>query len=205
MGRQFLIWFGAALLGGIVMVAAGSFWQHRGPPPKLVDAMMSTRLGNNAAQRMLDATAPPAPAGRQVLARGDQVPADYALPDLDGQPQTLAQWRGKRVLVNFWATWCGPCREEMPALAEAQRRYGAGKVQVVGIAIDDPVAVRAYLKKTPVNYPILIGLDAEHDPTMLFGDTRGALPYSVLIGPDGRIEGTRLGKLDERQLRWWLE
>jgi thiol-disulfide isomerase/thioredoxin len=204
MGRQFLVWFGAALLGGIVLVVAGGFWRHGGPSPKRVDAMMSTPPGNDAAQHMLDATALPAPAGRQVLARGDGVPADYALPDLDGQPQALAQWHGKRVLLNFWATWCAPCREEMPALAEAQRRYGA-KVQVVGIAIDDPVAVRAYLKKTPVNYPVLIGLGAEHDPTMLFGDTRGALPYSVLVGPDGRIKGTHLGKLDERQLRWWLE
>jgi thiol-disulfide isomerase/thioredoxin len=204
MGKQFLVWFGAALLGGIVLVVAGSFWQHGGPPPKLVDAVMSTRLGRSLAQHWLDASAPPAPAGAQVLQRGDAVP-DLTLRGLDGRMHRLAEWHGKRVLLNFWATWCGPCREEMPALAAAQRRYAGNGVQVIGIAMDEPLAVHDYLKRTPVDYPILLGLGADRDLSLLFGNTRGALPFSVLIGADGRIEGTRLGKLDERQLRWWLE
>jgi len=127
---------------------------------------------------------------------------DLVLPDLQGRPQRLSQWRGKRVLLNFWATWCAPCRKEMPELAAAQGNHQ--NLQVVGVALDQADAVRDYLKKTPVNYPILIGIDAEPDPTSRFGDSIGALPYSVLIGPDGRIERSKLGPFQPGELSDWL-
>jgi len=158
-------------------------------------------------QRRLEAPpAPPvalaAPDSRtSVLKVGDRAD-NLALPDLDGKTQRLSQWRGKRVLLNFWATWCAPCRKEMPELAAAQVRHPG--VQVIGVALDQPQAVRQYLKRTAVDYPILIGIDADPEPTLRFGDTIGALPYSVLIGPDGRIERTKLGPFDAAELDDWL-
>ena len=136
-----------------------------------------------------------------VLKVGDRAD-DLALPDLDGKTQRLSQWHGKRVLLNFWATWCAPCRKEMPELSAAQTRHEG--VQVIGVALDQPQAVREYLKHTAVDYPILIGIDAEPDPTLRFGDTIGALPYSVLIGPDGRILRTKLGPFTSAELEDWL-
>jgi peroxiredoxin len=203
MGKQFLVWFFAALLGGLVLVVAGSFWQYGGVSPALIDAAMSTRVGRSMAEHWLQSTAPPAPAGVQVLRRGDTVP-DLALRGADGTMHALSEWHGKRVLLNFWATWCAPCRAEMPALAAAQRRHAGDGVQVIGIAMDTPLAVRDYLRRTPTGYPILLGLDADRDLSLLFGNTRGALPFSVLIGADGRVQATHLGKLDEDQLHEWL-
>ena len=130
-------------------------------------------------------------------------PVDLALPDLDGKPQRLSQWRGQRVLVNFWATWCGPCRKEMPALSSAQKEHP--QVRIVGVAMDQPQAVRDYLKRTPVDYPVLIGINASPDPSQALGNNVGGLPYSVLLGPDGRIIQTKLGPLDAEQLENWLD
>ena len=156
-------------------------------------------------RRMQTPSAPPAAATTPAspsLRIGDRAD-DLVLPDLAGKPQRLSQWRGRRVLLNFWATWCGPCRKEMPALSAAQSKHP--NVRIVGVALDQPQAVRDYLKRLPVGYPILIGIDADPEPTLRFGDTVGALPYSVLIGPDGRIERTKLGPLEAGELSSWLD
>ena len=167
----------------------------------------ATAAGGWWLQRRLQAPpAPPTPlvataSKATVLKVGDRAD-DLALPDLDGKTQPLSQWHGKRVLLNFWATWCAPCRKEMPELSAAQTRYQG--VQVIGVALDQPQAVRDYLRHTAVDYPILIGIDADPEPTLRFGDTVGALPYSVLIGPDGKIERTKLGPFQPGELTDWL-
>jgi thiol-disulfide isomerase/thioredoxin len=99
----------------------------------------------------------------------------------------LPDAHGRRVLVNLWATWCGPCRDEMPLLDGFTRRHGAnGTVVIVGIAQDDPAAVRSYLRLTPVNYPILFD-DAQGRAGLRLGDRLGNLPYSALLDANGRL------------------
>ena len=148
-------------------------------------------------------TQPPAPAGVHTLAVGDQA-GDYTLPDLEGNTTALAKWHGKVVLLNFWATWCAPCREEMPMLAKLQRDHAASGLQVVGIAMEQPQSATAFLKQVPVGYPSLIGINADPVPTTVFGDTAGLLPYSVLVGRDGRILETKLGPLNPATIKDWL-
>lgn len=192
--------FGAGLAGLI----AGSVVTGRGPPPWLTDALMRSGAGQKLAQWWLDASAPAAPAGVRVAREGEAAP-DPALRDLEGRERHVAEWRGKRVLVNFWATWCAPCREEMPALDAAQRDFAANGVEIVGIALDDADAVREFLGQTPVAYPILLAPADAPNPAIAFGNTRGALPYSVLLDADGKIVRQRLGGLTTDQLHNWLE
>lgn len=147
---------------------------------------------------------PPAPAGVHTLAAGDQA-GDYTLPDLDGNTTALAKWHGKVVLLNFWATWCEPCRQEMPMLAQLQREHASNGLQVVGIAMEQPQSASKFLQQVHVGYPTLIGIDADPVPTTVFGDTAGLLPYSVLIGRDGRILETKLGPLDPSIIKAWMD
>ena len=124
------------------------------------------------------------------------------LPDLEGRPQAIAQWRGKILVVNYWASWCKPCVEEMPAFSRLQGRYAAQGVQFVGIGIDEVDNMRAFVKMTPVSYPLLVGgKNASETP----GLQVKALPYTVIIGRDGRFASSRLGRLDEATLEPMLK
>ncbi|MDE1959868.1 MAG: TlpA family protein disulfide reductase [Xanthomonadaceae bacterium] len=175
--KALLLVLGLAVLAGLGGLFAGRWWSLRLPSP---------------------------PRSVSVLGIGDRADA-LILPDLRGRPTPLARWQGRLVLLNFWASWCGPCREEMPALAQAQATYATRGFSVIGIAMDEPAAVKAYLAQVPVDYPVLIGLDASPDPSLRFGDTRGALPYSVLIGRDGLILRTKLGAFAPGELQRWIE
>jgi thiol-disulfide isomerase/thioredoxin len=145
------------------------------------------------------------PAGVAVLKLGD-MRADLQLDDTEGAAHRLSEWDGKLVLLNFWATWCGPCREEMPLLSETHTRFSANGFEVVGIAIDNADSVQDFLKDSPVRYPILVGGDDEdNNPSLLFGDTRSVLPYSVLIGRDGKVVAQRAGSFSADGLIRWLQ
>ena len=118
------------------------------------------------------------------------------LPNLDGRPQPLAQWRGKVLVVNFWASWCKPCVDEMPALSRLNSHFAPLGVQFVGIGVDDAEKLAAFIRTTPVSYPVLVASPAGMTPGL---QVKG-LPYTVVIGRDGRSAMTRLGRVDEGSL-----
>ncbi|BFI94944.1 MAG: TlpA disulfide reductase family protein [Rhodanobacter sp.] len=145
-----------------------------------------------------------APAGASALQIGAPAPA-LALQDLQGRLHRLADYRGHRVLVNFWASWCGPCLDELPALDRAQTKFGENGAIVLGIAMDDPAHVRAFLAAHPVHYPVLLGRMEPPSTSLAWGDNGEILPYSVLIGADGHVIATRRGPLDTATLDHWLK
>ncbi len=123
------------------------------------------------------------------------------LPDPEGVPQNLAQWRGKLLIVNFWATWCEPCRQEVPALVRIQSTYAPKGVQIVGIALDSASKVRDFAKEYGINYALVVGGMETIDLSRKFGNSAAALPYTVVLDPAGKVVATRLGGITEQELK----
>lgn len=164
------------MLGSIVLLAAVAGYRF-GVPGKSVD----TR------------TAAPAPA---IF--------DLVLTDLKGQPQGLGQWRGKLLVVNYWATWCHPCREEMPGFSRLQDKYRDSGVQFVGISIDTADKIVEFQKETPVSYPLLVGNIGVMENSSALGNTRQALPFTAVFDRQGGLFSTKLGRLAEADLEHQL-
>jgi thiol-disulfide isomerase/thioredoxin len=123
------------------------------------------------------------------------------LPNVDGKDESLAQWRGKLLVVNFWATWCAPCREEMPEFVRFQEEFGAKGLQFVGIAVDDADKVRQFAAEIRLNYPALIGGYGAMELSRTLGNRVMALPFTIVVGRDGKVAHTHLGPLKSDQLR----
>ncbi|MBT8547841.1 TlpA family protein disulfide reductase [Polynucleobacter paneuropaeus] len=121
--------------------------------------------------------------------------------DPDGKPANSANWQGKLLVVNFWASWCPPCVEEMPTLSRLQTEFKQQNVLFVGIGIDSPSNIREFLKKTPVAYPIVIGGIDGSNISKEMGNTQGALPFTVVINSQGKAVSSKLGKISEDELR----
>ncbi len=118
----------------------------------------------------------------------------------EGGKGSLATWKGKVMVVNFWATWCAPCRKEIPDFVRLQQRLGGQGLQFVGVAVDEMAAVRPYLRDLGVNYPTLVGqLDALELARSL-GNDMGALPFTVVVDRSGRVVQTVLGATTESRL-----
>ena len=174
----------AALVAAIAFTAAAAgFWVARLMPQHEEVPSVSPRKSLGLTEGM----------------EGQPAPA-IKLPDVDGKLLTLKEWPGKWLLVNFWATWCAPCMHEIPALIAAQTQYEKAGLQIVGVAMDDPDAVRTLMREKGFNYPSMVGDEALQTVMEQFGNTLGALPYTVLIAPDGVIRYVELGGVDGPKL-----
>ena len=122
------------------------------------------------------------------------------LPDIRGELQPLAQWKGKVLVINFWASWCPPCREEMPALSRLQIKHAANGIQIIGIALDNAANVVQYAKWHPTSYPLLVGDSTTTELTRAMGNSQMALPYTVVYDAAGTARMTRLGLFSEDEL-----
>lgn len=118
---------------------------------------------------------------------------DFNLQDLQQQPRTAADYDGQLVLLNFWAPWCAPCRAEIPMLNELQAEYGKRGLQILGPAVDKLDAVQDFITKTPISYPVLIGMPGILRLQDAYGEQR--LPFSILIGRNGRVVYRHAGEL----------
>lgn len=133
---------------------------------------------------------------------------DMPLQNSEGQSTFLAQWRGQFLLLNFWATWCQPCREEMPLLDEiAHEQAGlsrTNRLQILGIALDSAANVREYSKSHPLSYPLLLAPTGmqEHFPAL--SNPSRSIPFSVLLSPQGKVLQTKNGAFKGSELREWL-
>jgi thiol-disulfide isomerase/thioredoxin len=136
---------------------------------------------------------PPAPPVASLYA---QTMADAA-----GKQQALSQWKGKAVLVNFWAPWCAPCVQEMPELDGLALGELGKKVQILGIGIDSPSNIAEFGTRLKISYPIYVAGMSGTDLSRQFGNTAGGLPYTVLIGADGQVKKTYIGRLKFEQLK----
>lgn len=146
-----------------------------------------------------------APDGTPVARIGDPAP-EIALADLDGNVHRLSGYRGRPVLVNFWASWCGPCIEEMPLLDAYAADHAGNGTQLLGIALDEAEAVRTFLEQVPVRYPNLIEAAGSTDSSVKLGNTRAVLPFSALIGADGTILRLKVGAFDDaEELTNWAD
>jgi thiol-disulfide isomerase/thioredoxin len=125
---------------------------------------------------------------------------ELVLTDLQGQPQSLGPWHGKVLVVNYWATWCHPCLEEMPGFSRLQSKYRNKGIQFVGISIDNAVKIIEFQKTTPVSYPLLIGDIAVMENSATLGNIRQALPFTAVFDSQGHLTATKLGRYAEADL-----
>jgi len=122
-----------------------------------------------------------------------------------GPALEMARLRGKPLLVNFWATWCPPCVEELPLLDAFFRQQSGNGWQVLGLAIDQPTSVRNFLAKTPVSFPVgFAGLEGTSLAKSL-GNLSGGLPFTVVLGADGTVRHRRMGRVTEADLAQWSQ
>jgi peroxiredoxin len=129
-----------------------------------------------------------------------QLRPDFELGDMNGNTVFAADFDGKILLLNFWATWCKPCIEEMPMLTRLQHSYADRGVQIVGIALDDARKAREFATGLAINYPILVGSTDTVLAGRRYGNRSGMLPYSVLVDADGIVRWAYLGALDQEEL-----
>jgi peroxiredoxin len=192
---------GLLIAGVLLASAAGGFLLHRllAPARPTLYAIRGASTPRPESSLAVEAAGPrpSAPASRAIPS---QLP-DIALPGPDGVTHRLADWKGRPVLVNFWATWCDPCRREIPLLKTLRHEHSAEGLQVVGIAVDSKEAVRQYTAAHGIDYPVLIGEQGGLAAVSALGmDT--VLPFSVFADRSGRIVTLKVGELhhDEAEL-----
>lgn len=124
----------------------------------------------------------------------------FQLPDLDDRLQSVNQWDGKVLVLNFWATWCPPCIREIPMLVEIQQELGEQGLQIVGIAVDKRDPARSFVHQLKVNYPVLYGVQSALEVSLLYGNDAGTLPHTAIVDRQGYIRHIIRGELEREQL-----
>jgi thiol-disulfide isomerase/thioredoxin len=144
------------------------------------------------------------PRSEQVAKKVGHLP-EFVLPDLDGQARHSSEWSGKVLVLNFWATWCPPCRKEIPGFIKIQARHADRGVRFVGIAIDDPVKVREFARRMGINYPTLLGDESSPELSRRLGNRHGGLPFTAIFDRSGALIYARAGELHPEALLQRLE
>jgi peroxiredoxin len=127
------------------------------------------------------------------------------LPDSEGRMRPLADLRGRPIVVNFWATWCPPCVEEMPELSSLHRDISGGGAQIIGIGIDSAVNIAQFARKSPVSYPLLVAGLGGTELARQFGNQASVLPFTVVVDGQGRVVERVVGRVDIARLRSQLQ
>ncbi|PTN11322.1 TlpA family protein disulfide reductase [Nitrosomonas aestuarii] len=143
---------------------------------------------------------PQPPLSEETSKQGAQAILSASLPDIEGVTQTVSQWQGNVIVVNFWATWCTPCREEIPEFIELQNQYGHQGLIFVGIAIDREDKVVPYSQEFEINYPVLVGGLGAMALAEAAGNQMSVLPYTVVFDRQGNITDTFLGRVHKKTL-----
>ncbi|WP_038059456.1 redoxin domain-containing protein [Thioalkalivibrio sp. ALJT] len=130
---------------------------------------------------------------------------DFTLPDLAGDERQLSEWDGDLIVLNFWATWCPPCKKEMPLFQDTFEAHRDDGFNIVAVAVDEHTATQHFVDDFGLEFPILIGQDEAVAVGRKYGNRIGALPYTVLIDRDGTILDTHRGEVEPEDLEGWLE
>jgi thiol-disulfide isomerase/thioredoxin len=174
--KSYVLPLAAVFLGGVAL-AAGYYAR--------------TQSGDGAAREIVRVS-------KTQTDRDEVMPRpEFWLPDSAGVRRGIAEWDGKLLIMNFWATWCPPCLHEIPMFITLQERYGARGVQFLGIAIDDGDKVRAFAEEIGLNYPTLHGQMDAIEVMTAYGNKSGGLPFTVIVDRAGQIVARHPGVLDE--------
>ncbi len=142
----------------------------------------------------------PPPAAPTAEPAAEVVRVAFSLPDMDGTERNFSEWSGKHTLLNFWATWCAPCRREIPLLKTFHEEQAANGIQVIGIAVDDPLPVSKYAEEAQFNYPVLVG----QQDAMEIAETSGiefiGMPFTMVVAADGELLNAHFGEIVEADL-----
>lgn len=153
-------------------------------------------MGDGSMRSYLEST----PGAIEAKAKEKTFRPGFELKDLEGKWRNADEWNGKVMVVNFWATWCPPCKKEMPAFIELQEKYGSAGLQFVGIALDDLDKVVDFIDTMGVEYPILVGQDDATAVSDAYGNRLGALPYTAVVDRDGIIVKTFRGEVSKKAI-----
>lgn len=166
--------------------------------------LVSAGLGWWLGQRVMLPPEQPPPAGLVVVEPGQAVPP-MRLPYLSGDGERRLDGPGRPRLINYWASWCGPCRKEMPILDAFAAEQGGNGIQVLGVALDTSDEAKAFLREVPVSFETLIETPGPRDSSVVLGNRRNILPFTALVDAEGRLVRTKYGEFPSLEaLNEWV-